>query len=121
MKRDVIPHIRTPRISEAICRCQIIELCCHWHSFNRVINRRSIRDDCGPENVSVPSVLICRGGIDSARMVLRMGLERLSKSRQKSVGETLAVFLVSDLDRCQVVAWQEESLEVLGDRPRALL
>ena len=50
-----------------------------------------------------------------------MGLERLSKSRQKSVGETLAVFLVSDLDRCQVVAWQEESLEVLGDRPRALL
>jgi hypothetical protein len=93
VKRDVVPYIPTPETSEAICRCQVIELCCHWHSLHRVINRRS-----GENYVpSVRGVLMYQGGIDRARMVLRMGLKKSSRSRQKSVGAILAVLPVSDL------------------------
>jgi hypothetical protein len=112
VKRDIVPYIRTTRTSKAICRCQIIELCCHWHSFNRMIHRHSARKNCVlRERLCSQCYHRCR--IDSVGRRYRWeGVWiRHRCPCKKSMGSPLVVLLVLDYIREPIDAKQWAGLK----------
>lgn len=109
MKRDVVPTFVRLEPAKPFCRCQIVELCCHCHchSFNRMISRRSAKENCVPRE-PLCSQCYHTSRIDSVEGVwrrLEAPIEGYGKALGSAFGCASSLGLYSRADRCQADDW----------------